>query len=128
MSRSARKQKPTDWYPWALGAHVFIYSDESLRNLNRIRRSAFANLIPTNKHLDPAPILTTDILPDAPHQHIILPARFQGHREVIVLAIVHDLHPRCFRQVLAHLLGGDRALELQVDRFAVRARDRNANA
>src|SRR5690349_18881535 len=64
-----------------------------LTNLHCIGRCTLANLIPTDEQLNPLPVFPADILPDSSDEDVILSARFEGHREMIPLAIIHNLHP-----------------------------------
>src|SRR5688572_13360410 len=77
---------------------------EFFRDLYRVRRSALADLVPAHEQVDPAPVLATDVLTNPTHQHVVLPAGLQRHREMIRGSVVDDLHPRRIAQDRADLI------------------------
>src|SRR5262249_3424976 len=97
-------------------------------NLHRVCGCAFADLVSSDKQLDPTSILAADVLPDPAGQHVVLMAGLERHREMVGHPVIDNSYARCLRQDRPDFLWCDGALEFKVDRLAVRSRNRDAHA
>src|SRR6185437_10147832 len=77
---------------------------------------------------DRAAARVADIAADAAHKDRVLAGGVLGHGKVVALGIVHHLHAGSRLHEVAHLLGGDEALALEVDGDRVGAQHGHAHA
>jgi hypothetical protein len=101
-----------------------------LGDLHRVESRRLCGSGRRDEQVDAAAVVAADVLADAAHEHVVLPAGLQRHGEVVAwLRVVHDLHARRLAARISRTsMRGDRALELEVDRLAVRPRHRHAHA
>src|SRR3954467_12629704 len=102
--------------------------NQPLADLDGVGGCAFTDLVAADEELDAAVVFAGDVLADSADEDFVLAAGFEGHGEVVGFAVVDQLHAGGLAQYLAHFVGGDGALEFQVDRFAVGAGDGDAHA
>mmetsp|Transcript_7269 Transcript_7269/g.25979 ORF Transcript_7269/g.25979 Transcript_7269/m.25979 type:complete len:202 (+) Transcript_7269:1378-1983(+) len=102
--------------------------EQQLGDLHGVGGGALAHLVARDEHLDAMRRGLAVVLPQAPHQHVVLVGREQWLRERVARAVVDDLDARRGAQDLARLVDGQRPVEGEVDRLAVRAQHRHAHA
>src|SRR5690554_1596749 len=96
---------------------------QQLRDLKRVQRGAFANLIAHDPQVQSA--LDGRIFPDAAHEYLVLARRVQRHRIALRLGLVHHGDARRRGQKLPRPLGRQGRAGLHVDAFRVAAQHRH---
>src|SRR5712672_479605 len=109
---------------WAF-AHPTISSRhhalrQKLRDLDRVQRGAFEQLIRGHEHRDRMAGGIAEIFSDTADQHVVLARRIDWHREVIFGPVVHDPHTRRAGQNRTHLVLRDRLLAFESNGLAMR--------
>src|SRR5436853_1797448 len=89
--------------------------DQALGDLDRIERRTLAQVVGDNPHHEP--VLDCRILADAADIGCVLARAFVRRDVAARLALVDDHTTRRAAQDVTRLIGGDRVLELDIDRL-----------
>ena len=97
-----------------------------LGDLHGVERRALAQIVGDDPHRQA--VLDRDVLADARDEGGVLAGRLDRRDVAAVLALVDDQAARRLAQDVARLVGRDRLLELDVDRFRMADEHRHAHA
>src|ERR1700752_2151495 len=112
--------------PYGFSRHRALRQE--LRDLDRVQRGALQELIGGNEHRDRVTRGVAEILADAADPNVVLARGIDRHREIVLRAVIHDLHARRAGQQLADVVLADRPFAFEGDGLGVRAQHRNADA